>query len=441
MSKEASPRSLAFLLFAQTQVVFNDHAAKLVLISLAQLVNPQASTQIASLLSWFVVLPFVLFAPIVGWIADRFSKREVLNRALIFQLLVMIVLVAALWNHSLAVSLICFCLLTIQASVFSPSKQGILKELVGQEKLGMAVGWMEMLSIVAILLGSMIGGWSFDTVTSHTKDPWLGAFYVALGLTVSGVIAMISFVGVRQTEPQSNRPFQWNLLTAHFSQVRDLWSKPHLRLAALGVAYFFSFGGLINMCLIQFGRDLNEGKVGSATDTGILLAIVGGGIAIGSIIAALACKRKIELGLVPIGAIGLTVGLILTGLSPAKSIGFYLGLLVLGLFGAMFVVPLNAWLQDKAADEERGQAIAATNLLTNLGVSGAIGIQYLFSQHLGLSAPQQFLVMLIPSIAVTLYVLWLLPESLLRFSILIITKCLYRVRTEGRENIPQGGGR
>ena len=441
MKKEAENSSLFCLLLAQAQVVFNDNAAKLMLIALAQLVLAREyADRVASLLAALLVLPFVLFAPIVGWLADRFSKRVVLHRALFFQWAVMVGISLAIYFHYLPGAIVGFALLAIQACIFSPAKQGILKELVGVERLGMAVGWLEMLTISAILLGTIFGGSFFDYWTKHSQnDPWQGAWWTSLVLNVTCVCSLLLFLKVPITEPQSNQPFRKELFWQHFKDLKELWSRKSLRLAALGIAYFYSFGGLLYLVFLQLGREIHEGRVGSAGESGMMFAVVGSGIILGSILAAFFCRNHIELGLIPVGALGLCSAMLLVGLSTAKTSVFYAGLVLLGIFGSFFTVPLNALLQAQAENAHRGRVLSATNLVTNIGGVGAVGIFYLLGPVLGLSSSQQFLVLILPSLAVGLYVLWLLPESLLRLSILIMARCIYRVRSAGVENLPKGG--
>jgi len=440
MNSKKQKTSLPCLLIAQTQVAFNDNAAKFMLIGLAQMTLPSSeSARVVSLLATILVLPFVLFAPVAGWISDRFAKRAVLHFGLLLQVAVMAWIVGSLQMGSLTGAVIGFFLLAVQACFFSPAKQGILKELVGSERLGMAVGWMEMLTIMAVLMGSVFGGGMFDHWMKELNSPWKSAWRTALVLSGTSLLALLVFQGVRRTEPQSTQPFHRGLLWEHFTQLAELWRERALRLAALGVAYFWSFGGVIYLILVQLGYELYQGKVGSTGESVILLGLLGAGVGLGSLATAGICRRRIELGLVPVGGLGLTLSLVALGLSPSKSWVFYAGLVALGFSGGIFTVPLTAFLQDRAGDERRGRVLAGTNLMINLGGILAVAVQAGLAQVWHLSVPQQFLFMLLPSVAVTIYVLWLLPESLFRLFILVVARCVYRVRSLGAENLPRGG--
>ncbi len=433
--------SLPCLLLAQAQVAFNDNAAKLMLVGLAQAVLPAKDAALTvCVLGGLLVVPFILFAPVVGWVSDRFSKRSVMHAALLFQIAVMLWIVGAIALRQLAPAIAGFFLLSVQACVFSPAKQGILKELVGAEHLGVAAGWMNTLSVLSILGGMVGGGWAFDHWTGELGNPWQGALKTGLVLTGGAVASWLVFLGVQRTQPQSSENFHPGILVSHWKYVSELWREKPLRLAALGIAYFFAFGSVLNLTVFQIGRELHAGQVGSVTTSAILLFIIGVGVAAGSLTAAAFSRKRIELGLVPIGALGLMISMFVAGLSHVDSNIFKWGLFILGVFAGIFTVPLNAYLQAKAKDERRGRMIAAMELMVDGGALAAIAFQYFLAEIIHFSAPAQFLVMIIPSFAVACYVIWLLPESLLRLSAAIIARGIYKVRTIGVENLPKTGG-
>lgn len=433
--------SLPCLLMAQAQVAFNDNAARFMLVGLAQAVLPaDRAALVISSLAVILILPFVFMAPLVGWIADRFPKQKVLHAAMVLQIGVMLWIVAAIASRQLMLAVAGFALLSIQSCIFSPAKQGILKELVGAERLGSAAGLMGGLSILSVLLGMVSGGLLFDRLAKETGDPWQGALQATWIFTAGAVAAWLIFLGIRRTESQTSEPFTSKILVSHFAYIADLWREKPLRLAALGIAFFWAFGGVINLSVIQIGRDLNQGQIGSVSISVLLLFVIGAGMAAGSVVAAVFCRKRIELGLVPVGAVGLMASILAAGVVPMDSPVFRPSLFALGFFAGIFTVPLNAYLQARAEDARRGRVLAALTLLVDTGGLAAIALQYALGEVLGLSAPQQFLVMVLPSLAVAGYVLWLLPESLLRLSTMLIAKCVYRVKARGAENIPAQGG-
>ena len=137
------------LLVSQTIGAFNDNAMKAILPIMAAVQFGKASMDsINQQVSILLILPFVIFAPFAGWVSDRFSKKKVIKYSLFGQLLGLGILGAALYSQNLEFALAGFFVLSIQSAFFSPAKKGILKELVGTNKLGKAVGYMEMLAMV-----------------------------------------------------------------------------------------------------------------------------------------------------------------------------------------------------------------------------------------------------------------------------------------------------
>ena len=362
----ASRRSLVCLLAAQTQVAFNDNAAKLMLLALAQfpgVLPAQRVELIVTLLPTLLVLPFIAFSPVAGWVSDRFSKWWVINFALFLQVVLMAGVAAALWAHSLKASCVIFFLLALQATIFAPAKRGILKELVGSEKLGSAVGWMEMLGVAAILGGGFAGGQMFDHWTKLSGgDPWHGALIVSMVLTFLAALGWLFGQGVVRTAPQSAEPYSGGLWFRHADQLGELWrSKPLFR-AGLGVTWFYLLGGMLYLIVVEIGREMYGGDIGSSSSSGFWLLLMGLGTVAGTLTAGAICRRSIELGLIPLASIGLAAGLMVLGCAVPRSPWFYTGLVGIGFSGGIFLVPLYAYLQDKAGSARRGRILAGVGL-------------------------------------------------------------------------------
>jgi acyl-[acyl-carrier-protein]-phospholipid O-acyltransferase / long-chain-fatty-acid--[acyl-carrier-protein] ligase len=442
-TSETSPKSLPWLLAAQTQVVFTDNAAKLALIGLLQfpgLVSGDHGVLLVSLMAGLLVLPFILFAPVAGWLTDRLPKRALLQGLLLLQVVVVGAIGLCLYARNLPGAIVGFGFLALQSCLFSPAKQGILKELVGEKRLSVAVGWMETLGIAAILSGSLGGAWLFDHFTSGSGgDPWVGALWTISLLGIGSLAALVVFQPVVPTVAASREPFRPALLGQHLHDVGRLWKERPLRLAALGSAYFYAIGGVFYLTLIELGRTLHGGHTGSATEAGILFAILGAGVATGSLTAAGVSRKRIELGLVPIGSVGMVIALVLIGLSDPASGFIRVWIGALGFASGLFVVPINAYLQARSRNEERGRVIAAKNLLTNVAGIGAVVLQYVLSQQMGLSVNQQFLFLATPAALAAGYILFLLPDSCIALIVRLAVRRFYRLRVQGVENIPTGG--
>src|SRR5271156_4726600 len=171
-------RSFWSLVTVQIQVLLNDNAAKLMLITLGAVVapelfpgNPESAAvdakMIKTILAAIIILPFVLFAPTAGWISDRFSKRNVIVASLWAQFAIMAMIFFSLYFHQLAFAILGLFFLGLQCAIFSPAKQGVIKEIVTATKISSAVGVVEVTAIASMLIGGLAGGALYDICFSN----------------------------------------------------------------------------------------------------------------------------------------------------------------------------------------------------------------------------------------------------------------------------------
>ncbi len=433
-------RDAVWLLVAQTIGAFNDNAAKAMLPALAALViGKEEMDPVNQQVSLMLIVPFVLFGPFAGWLSDRFSKRKVTSMALFAQVLGLVILCIGMGLEFFYLSLAGFFLLATQSAMLSPAKKGILKELVGSEKLGMAVGWMEMLTMVGILSGAFAGARAFDALV-ESEGGWRAGLWVSASIGVLALVSWMIFQPTPEVEPRSKKPFRFKVLFSHFQDLGHLWKEKPLRLAALGDAWFWAFGTFFYLVLVKLAGEVVEGDVGMASHYGLWFLLLGLGIMIGSLLAAYVNRGQVDLGLVPLGTILMPLMLFaLTRLNPLD-FEFRLCCVGLGAGGAFLFVPLNAFLQDKAGEERRGRVVAASNLLTNILTIGFIGVHAYLSNVLELEAKEEILVLVVPSVALAIYVVAILPEAFFRTLASIVTRTLYRVEVSGSGNVPRKGG-
>ena len=184
MNKEPESRpfyTVIPLLFSQTIGAFNDNAMKAILPAMAAVQFGKASMDEVNVqVGVLLILPFVIFAPLAGWVSDRFPKKNVVSLSLLAQLLGLGLLSYGLDREYLFLTLLGFFLLSTQSAFLSPAKKGVLKELIGSNRLGMAVGWMEMLAMVGILGGAFVGAMSFDLLVV-TYGGWKATLFLAFG--------------------------------------------------------------------------------------------------------------------------------------------------------------------------------------------------------------------------------------------------------------------
>ncbi|MFI5337098.1 MAG: MFS transporter [Opitutales bacterium] len=477
-----SPRvSLAALMGAQAQVTFNDNAAKLMLVALAQfpgVLGGMDVNVVRSILGAMLVAPFVAFSPLAGWCNDRFAKSRVLNLSLGMQFGVMLLLILALWQKSLWGAVACFLLLALQATVFSPAKRGILRELAGAEDLSRLVGIMEMMSVSAILAGGFGGGWMFDHWTRMHHNPWQGALVTSVILTALSGLSWLLFQLVNGTKSQSDEPFSVSLFWRHGAQLKELWENKPLLRSTWGIVFFYGMGGYLYLLLIQLGAEAHEGgNVGSATDTGFMLLLVGVGTILGNLSAGLLSRRRIDLGLAPVGGTFLVIALFTLGVIGEATMAFRVWLVIAGFASGFFLVPLYAYIQETAGAHRRGRILAAVGLMDSTGGLAANGLFALLASgviytlrdtlagfllpHLGAWTARltsglfyvlsvggtfpwqprtQLFAMTGLTIVMLVYSLWQLPHQTLCTVMRLIGPLFYRVRARGGQHLPATGG-
>ncbi|MGF1483264.1 MAG: MFS transporter [Opitutales bacterium] len=443
MSASTRPIDCFPLLGAQALVAFNDNAAKFMLAGLASAtLTVQGAQQINGLLALLLVLPFVALAPFAGWLADRHAKTSVIRWSLLAQMAGLAVIYVGAVQGSLALGVGGFALLALQSSIFSPAKYGIVKEIAGPRFLGLAVGAMELTTVLAILLGGFAGGFLFDWThqTIGGESASKAASLTVAVLSLLAVLAYTLFLPVRRTQAASTEAFRPTLLFRHARDLKELWrERTALRLPALGGAFAWSVGSFLVLVLLQVAAEGAKGAAGTASTAGLLMLVLGLGVAIGCALAALVCRPYIELGLVPLGFALLTSGLTVTALGSEATLWLYSGLVVSGIGSGLFLVPLNARLQERSEDARRGRNLAAANLLTNLGTIASIGLYLFLAQVLDLSVGAQFAAAALLAALVGLYALWLLKRELLRVLLRPLLALFYRVKVQGREHIPAEG--
>jgi acyl-[acyl-carrier-protein]-phospholipid O-acyltransferase/long-chain-fatty-acid--[acyl-carrier-protein] ligase len=446
-------RSFWSLVIAQCQVFINDNAAKLMLFGLAPAVLlPEQSKLLKVVLAALVVLPFILLAPTVGWLADRYSKRDVLYYSQYLQMVALGLMLVAVWWHQLPVAVVAFFLLGIQCAIFSPAKQGIIKEVVGEQKLSTAVSRVEITAVLSILVGSLVGASLFDgyracaaTLEEAQKFPTELAWQAALFTT--SVLALLSVLGwwlcsrIERTPAHSVEPWRLRMLTEHFDQLREAWSHRPIGLSMLGNGYFYALGGALFLSLSDVAEALSTaGGVGSSIRLGVFMFLLGGGMALGGVVVSRLTLHHFELGLVPFGALGMIVGLLALGTIPPQTNWYNLALFLMGFSGSMFVVPLNAYVQELVPPGQRGRLLSASLLLMNLISILAISFYAILSAAFKFPPPVQFLVYSATTLAVALAVILLLPARLLRFTIGLLARIFYRVEVFDVQRLPEKGG-
>ncbi len=324
-------------------------------------------------LSLLIVLPFVLFSPLAGWLSDRYCKTRLLQSMVALQVLVLLGMTAGLFMENLWLAIGSFTVFCVQAMFFSPAKKGLVKDIVGTQHIGFASGILEISSMMALLVGQ-IGALSivYLLLTHWGEDAgWQAAAWPCAACTAAAILVLLLSLSIPRFRPQSSRPFRWSLLWEHVTQLRMLWNNKILRNSEVGIGYFWFIAGMMMLIALQMAEEaqpLEEGAnfmrvLGQQKDSALLIAWISGGSILGGIAASLICAKRIRTWVASAGGVGMTLGCALLAFLPYGSLAFYATLSGTGFMAAGYLVPLNALLQDRADNDKRGDVIAAGNLV------------------------------------------------------------------------------
>ena len=396
------------------------------------------------------ILPFLLFSATSGQLTDKFEKTRVIRFVKNLEVVIMLIAAFGFVSGDVGVQvpllLGCTFLMGLHSTLFGPVKYAYLPQALAERELTGGNGMVEMGTFVAILLGNIVGG-------LMVAVPGAGPRYVA----VSCVLLALAGRGVAQFIPRSpatdpGLKINWNPVTETWRNLQLARANPVVFRSMLGISWMWFFGAVF---LSQFPSFAKEVMHGDERVASLLLVVFSVGIATGSLLCEVLSKRHVEIGLVPLGAIGMSVFAIdlyfaSRGLPPAPlmGVGRFLAqpahwrviadLALLSLFAGLYSVPMYALIQLRSLATHRARIIAANNILNALFmiVSAILAGSLLKA---GFTIPQIFLFTGLANAIVAFYIFMLVPEYLLRFIAFMATRCVYRFKINGNENIPVHG--
>jgi len=424
--------SFGWLNVTQFLGALNDNIFKLltILFIIGALGDDKASN-VTALAGAVFVVPFLLVLPYAGRLADRLSKRDIVVWTKLSEVAVMLAGVGAFLLASVWALYAVLFMMATQSAFFGPSKYGIIPELVGNDEITRANSFIDALTYLAIVIG---------TALAPLLSQLAGEQYtvVALVCVALAFVGFLTSLRIKRTPPAGvkikGHPF---FLTQVIRTLRKIKSDKYLLLAVIGSAYFLLIGGYIYSNLIPYGI----GHLGlTKVQSGYLFVIAAMGISLGALLAGKLSGRNVEFGVVPLGALGLTLGSVGLGVLPFGLYRTFVLVFLMGLSAGLFVVPIHAFIQIRSDKHIRGEVLATSSFLGWLGVLIASGLIYLLSGVWGLSAAKVFVVLGLMTLVPTLFTILLLPDFLVRFVGMIITRCVYRIKVHGLENVPTQGG-
>jgi 1-acyl-sn-glycerol-3-phosphate acyltransferase len=394
------------------------------------------------------ILPFVLLSATAGQWADKYDKAVIMRGVKVLEVGVMVLAGIGFWMQLVPLLLGCVFLMGLHSTLFGPVKYAYLPQHLSERELTGGNGMVEMGTFVAILLGNVGGGLMMSI-------PQTGVHWVAgscFAVAIIGWLVALRIPASPSSDP--NLKLNWNPATETWRNLKLAAEYPSVFRSLLGISWMWFFGAVFLAQFPSFARDVLGGDEQVAS---LLLVVFSVGIATGSLLCESFSHRHVEIGLVPIGAVGMSVFafdlyLASQGIThPAgslMSVGEFvkqhdhwrvmIDLALLSFSAGLYSVPMYALIQLRAKPSHRARIIAANNILNALFmIISSVMAGALLGAHF--SIPQVFGVTALLNVLVVGYVFWLMPEYIVRLVMLLVTRIVYRVKVRGDENLPTDG--
>jgi len=441
-----------FLPFFITQSLgaFNDNILKqsLILAILYKLSIDGDRSIWVNLCALLFILPFFLFSALAGQFGEKYAKDALIRLIKLGEIAIMLVGAAGFMLNHLWMMLLALFAMGTHSALFGPVKYSILPQHLHEDELVGGNGLVEMGTFLAILAGTIGAGIMMSS-----------AHYAPIVATAILLVACLGYIASRSIPRAAAASpalrLNWNIFSQSWATLRlGLGQTPAVSRSIVGNSWFWFVGAIY---LTQIPAYAKEWLYGDETVVTLILTVFSIGIALGSMLCERLSGRKVEIGLVPFGSMGLTVfGLLLwwhsggfpqnvqandwlTVLSYGQAWWVLSDVLGIGVFGGFYIVPLYALIQSRTAENERSRVIASNNILNALFMVVSAIVSIVLLSVVKLSIPQLFLVISLMNIAVNAYIFKIVPEFTMRFMIWLLGHSMYRVEHRNLELIPDEG--
>jgi MFS family permease len=367
-------RTFLGLIVAQFLAGFNDQAIHAAAMFYAIHQGILSEAQAISLMPILFYAPWAIFCTLSGYLADRYSKTVALRTWKIAEILISIVLLGGFYlgtvfHFSAGAWLVLFTvfLMGVHAAFFAPAKYGAMPEILQPHILSRGNGILESTTFLAAILGTVSGG--LLSFVFREQEYWIG--WILLGLSAIGAAASYMIAYLPPASPTKTLPR--NIFRPLIDNLRVLLKSRPLALSVLGIAFFIFMVSYMRAAMYMHGQTRNPPW--NELRTSLVVACVALGVGLGSPLAGYLSGGKIELGLVPLGCVGMIVAAVLAAFTINIDAALVVALIIIGFFSGFYMVPLYTLLQHRAPKQSKGELIATSNFIN---VTGAIAASLLF---------------------------------------------------------------
>ena len=445
-----------FLPFFATQALgaFNDNVYRQAIIGLLFFlgISAEEKTLYTNLAPALFILPYFLFSSLAGQIAEKLEKSRLIRITTMMEIGIMSVAAVGFLTQNMIVLLVALFCTGVQSTLFGPVKYSIMPAVLKPEELTGGNGLVEMGTSISILFGMIFGGLIFQLAGSH------GPVTAATAVVALAILGNLVSRAIPRAEAGApDLKINWNPIPESVAIWKLTRKQPAVRNAILGVSWFWFIGTVLTAQLPTYA-DLHLGAAATSSSVYLLaLALFSIGTGVGSLLCERLSGRTVEIGLVPLGAFGMSAfmldlyfarsgmapidGLTVAGfMQAAGSWRIVMDLVGIGLSSGFFVVPLFALMQSRTPKQEMSRVIAGMNIQNAVFIVSAAVIGIVVQRFLGWTIPQVFLALAIANALVAIYIFTLVPEFLMRFLSWVLVRTLYRLRLHGIEdNVPDEG--
>lgn len=377
-----------------------------------------------------MVLPFVLFSPLAGKWAQTKSKQKIFEISKLMEIPIMCIAVLGFYIESIHIVMIAMLLMGFQSAIYSPSKYGLIRDIGGVESVSFGIGTMELLTFVGVLIGTVLTALISDLPNNNV----LIIGIVLLGLAIFG---WISSKNISVVEPEPTKKIKETVNPIMYLYNSYRWSKSvkGLNYTIFGLGSFWLVAAMLQLNILvhtpqYYGM--------SNSQTSIVWAAIVIGIGLGCWVAGIIAKNRVEIGMVPIGGIGLSICLTVFATTELSAVKFTVLLFIAAFFSGFYKVPLNAWLQERVEGRKLGNILAYNNIVAFSLMLVASAIFTLVSSYFGTIAV--FVVIAAISWIMTIITLVNIPAMMVRFIADAIAKLYFKYDVSGEKYIPKKSG-